>query len=232
MSLKSVYIPEPFFRDNRIQIRDEEHHHLVVGRAEKGELVEVFDGKGNVWIVSVETVAKRETVVELKESRRIPPPSMELILAQAMVRTTAFELALEKAVEVGVTRIVPFTAARSNAASASRKDRWSRIVVEAVKQSKRYYVPAIDSPVTFDQVLTIPAATKIMFAERAGAPLKSALRGSPALYLIGPEGGWTDAEMEAARGQGFHSVSLGPGILKAETAAIVGGALIRYELGE
>jgi 16S rRNA (uracil1498-N3)-methyltransferase len=232
MSLKSVYIPNPSFHDNRIQIRDEEHHHLVVGRAEKDELVEVFDGKGNVWTACVESVRKRETVAVLRESRQVPRPTIELILAQAMVRTAAFELVLEKAVEVGVTRIVPFVAARSNAPPGKRSDRWSRIVVEAAKQSKRYYLPTIDSLVKFDQVLSIPAATKIMFAERDGGPLKSALAGSPALYLIGPEGGWTDAEISAAREHGFHTVSLGAAILKAETAAIVGGALIRYEMGE
>ena len=232
MSLKSVYIPNPFFHDNRIQIGDEEHHHLVVGRAEKDELIEVFDGKGNVWTVSVESVGKRKTVARLSESRRIPRPSIELILAQAMVRTTAFELALEKAVEIGVTRIVPFSAERSSALSANRQDRWSRIVVEAAKQSKRYSLPQIDPLMKFDQVLSIPAATKIMFAERDGGPLKSALAGSPALYLIGPEGGWTDAEISAARQHGFHTVSLGTAILKAETAAIVGGALIQYELGK
>ena len=82
-----------------------------------------------------------------------------------------------------------------------------------------------------NQVLSMTAASKIMFAERDGGPLKSALAGSPVLYLIGPEGGWTDSELTAAREQGFHLVSLGSTILKAETAAIVGGALIRHELG-
>jgi 16S rRNA (uracil1498-N3)-methyltransferase len=232
MSLKSVYIPAVSFHDNRIRISGEEHHHLVVGRAETGELIEVFDGKGNVWTTSVESVSKRETVAVLKESRRVPPPSAELVLGIALIRTAALELALEKAVEIGVTRVAPFAAARSNAVAGNRHDRWSRIVVEATKQSKRYHVPAIDAVAKFEQVLAIPASTKIMFAERDGGPLQSALAGSPALYLIGPEGGWTDAEMSAALASGFHPVSLGEGILKAETAAIVGGALIRYELGK
>jgi 16S rRNA (uracil1498-N3)-methyltransferase len=232
MSLKSVYLPAASFQDNRIRIKDEEHHHLIVGRAETGESVEIFDGKGNVWTVEVESVSKRETVAVLKESRMVPPPSVQLILAIALIRTSAFELALEKAVEIGVTRIVPFTAARSNAAGSNRQDRWSRIVIEAAKQSKRYFLPAIEPATKLEQVLAIPASTKIMFAERDGGPLESALAGSPALYLIGPEGGWTDGEMDAARKHGFHAVSLGAGILKAETAAIVGGAIIRYELEE
>ncbi len=230
MSLKSVYLPNPSFENGRIHIKDDEHHHLVVGRVEKDELVEVFDGKGNVWTVSVEASGKRETVAVMRESRQIPPPTIDLILAMAMIRTVAFELALEKAVEIGVTRIVSFSAARSNAAPGKRQDRWLRIIVEAAKQSKRYRLPAIEPAMTFDQVLSIPASTKIMFAEHAGGPLKSALAGSPALYLIGPEGGWTDLEIAASKERGFHPVSLGTTILRAETAAIVGGALIRYEL--
>jgi 16S rRNA (uracil1498-N3)-methyltransferase len=156
---------------------------------------------------------------------------VDLILALALIRFSAFEFALEKVVEAGVTRIVPFTADRSNVTSGNRHERWSRIVIEAAKQSKRYYLPVLDQPASFEQVMAMPAASKIMFAERDGGSLKSALANSPVLYLIGPEGGWTDREIAAARAHGFHTVSLGAAILKAETAAIVGAALIRYELG-
>ncbi len=157
---------------------------------------------------------------------------MELILAPALIRIASFELALEKVVEVGVARIVPFTADRSNAAPGARHERWMRILIEAAKQSKQYYVPALEAPVSFDEVISMPAKSKIIFAERDGGPLKSALAGSPVMYLIGPEGGWTDRELLRARNAGFQAVSLGAAILKAETAAIVGAALIRYELGK
>jgi 16S rRNA (uracil1498-N3)-methyltransferase len=133
---------------------------------------------------------------------------------------------------VGVTRIIPIIAARSNTAGGGRTQRWKKIVIEAAKQSKRYHLPAIEEPVRFASALELSAPTKIVFAERGGGPLKSALAGSPALFLIGPEGGWTDAEVESARRHGFHPVGLGDGILRSETAAIVGAALIRYELFE
>jgi 16S rRNA (uracil1498-N3)-methyltransferase len=231
MSLRSVYLPRPLIENNRINIGGEEHRHLAVARAQRDEVIEIFDGDGSVWTAAVESVGKRETVAVVKESRKAARDPVELILGLAMIRIAAFELAIEKAVEVGVARIVPFTAARSNLAPANRHDRWLRILIEAVKQSKRYYVPALDAPVTFDQVVLIPAASKIMFAEHDRGSLKSALMGSPVLYLVGPEGGWTERELSAARGNGFHAVSLGAGILKAETAAIVGASLIRYELG-
>src|SRR5262249_45798433 len=98
--------------------------------------------------------------------------------------------------------------------------------------SKRYYLPVLTPPMTFEEVLAVPAKSKIVFAEHGGGPLKSALTGSPVLFLIGPEGGWAPSEVDAAGSGGFHPVTLGSGIFKAETAAIVGAALIRYELGE
>jgi 16S rRNA (uracil1498-N3)-methyltransferase len=203
-----------------------------VARAEANEVVEIFDGKGALWAAVVESIGKRETIVRVTESRKIRRDPLELILALAMIRIAAFELALEKLVEVGVTRIVPFTADRSNVAPRNRYERWLRILVEAAKQSKQYYLPALDRPASFEQVISMPAVSKIMFAEREGGPLKSALAGSPVLCLIGPEGGWTDRELSEARDRGFRAVSLGEAILKAETAAIVGASLIRYELGK
>ena len=233
MARKSVYLPDLLSRDEAglIRITGDEHHHLFVARAEPGEILEVFDGKGAVWTVSLENTAKKETVARVREKRNVEREPYELILAMALIRIPAFELAVEKAVEIGVTRIAPFFAARSNV-SVRRADRWRKIVVEAAKQSKRFYVPVIDDPVSFEETLQVAAVTKIVFAESGGASLESAIAGPPALYLVGPEGGWTEDEISAAATSGFRLVTLGSGILRAETAAIVGGALIRYELGK
>lgn len=230
MSLRSVYLAAPSFENDRLHLTGDEHRHLVVARAEPNELIEVFDGKGRVWTAAIESTGKRETVARVTASRTVLPPPFELILGMAMIRIAAFELALEKAVEVGVTRVIPFMAARSNVTPGNRYERWVRIVIEAAKQSKHYYLPELDQPLPFSELLSIPASSKIIFAERNGGPLKAALAGSPALYLIGPEGGWTDEELACAGEKGFIPVSLGDGILKAETAATVGASLIRYEL--
>jgi 16S rRNA (uracil1498-N3)-methyltransferase len=230
MSVRSVYVEAPSFLNERLHITGEEHRHLTVARAQPDESIEIFDGRGNVWTAAIESVNRRETIARITASRTVPPPFVELTLGMALIRTAAFELALEKAVEVGVTRIVPFTAARSNVAEGNRHVRWIRIVVEAAKQSKHYHVPRLDSAISFAEVLAIPASSRIIFAERDGGPLEAAVAGSPALYLIGPEGGWTDEELALARAGRFTPVSLGEGILKAETASIVGAALIRYEL--
>lgn len=232
MALKSVYVPGASPANDLIEITEDEHRHLVVGRARLDELVEVFDGKGNVWTASVAETGKRRTLARVHSHRVAPVPQNTLILALALIRSAAFELALEKAVEVGVTRIVPFAAARSNVTGHSRLDRWQRIVVEAAKQSKRYHLPVIESPLELPQVLQLPALSRIVFAEHAGASLKSAVTGAPVLYLVGPEGGWTVGELEMCRAAGFQQVTLGSGVLRSETAAVAGGLLIRYELGE
>lgn len=230
MAAKSVYLPNPKVEDGRIHISGDEHHHLSVGRAEEGETLEVLDGRGGVWISEVVSVGRRETVVRVVETRRVEKSGPEVFLGLSLIKPSAFELALEKAVEVGVTRIIPFVASRSNTSPGRRSDRWKRVVIEAAKQSKRYHLPILDEPAQFAEVLDLKAATKIVFAERGGGRLESALAGSPALCLVGPEGGWTDAELEAARAKKFHPVTLDAGILRSETAAIVGAALVCYEL--
>ncbi len=230
MAIRSVYCPSPSFQNDRIHLTGDEHRHLVVARTDKNELLEIFDGNGNVWTAEVESLTKRETVARVRESRRVSRPSLELMLGMSMIRIPAFELALEKAVEVGVTRIVPFAAARSNSNPGHRHERWMRIIIEAAKQSKQYYVPQLAAARAFSEVLSLPAASKIIFSERGGGPLKPALVGSPVLYLIGPEGGWTEDELGAARKAGFSLISLGETILKADTAAIAGATIIQYEL--
>ena len=230
MARKSIFLPHPELEGDRLRVSGDEHHHLSVARAEVGELVEVLDGQGGAWTSEVVAATRKETVLRVVEKRHIQRTGPEIILAMSLVKPSAFELALEKAVEVGVTRFIPMIAHRSNPTSGRRTDRCVRIAIEAAKQSKRYYLPVIDEPAKFEHILDVSAATKIVFAERGGGPLKSALAGSPALCLIGPEGGWTDEELEAARLKDFHLVGLGDTILRSETAAIVGAALLRYEL--
>ena len=230
MAIKSVYISEPVVKNDIISIRDEEHRHLSVARATVDEEIEVFDGRGNVWTAKISALERRETQARVTGNRQVAADAHELILGQALIRHAAFEFALEKAVEAGATRIIPFMAGRSNAKDAGRRERWLRIIVEAAKQSKRYHLPVLEEPVSFAKVLDVVAPTKIVFSERNGTALRSAIKGSPVLYLIGPEGGWSDEELESAQRQGFALVGLGSTILRSETAAVVGTALIRYEL--
>lgn len=227
---RGVYWPVPDFVGDRARVQGDEYRHLIVTRIREGEELELFDGRGTVWTVDVETVSKKDVLCAVRNQRCEPKPVQELWLAQALIRIPAFEEIIEKAVELGVTRIIPFTATRSNVHLKDRLDRWHRIVVEASKQSRHYHLTVIDPIRRFEEVIVMDAPTRILFAEGHGRPLESAVHGSPALYLIGPEGGWTDTELAAALSAGFVDVHLGPHVLRATTAATVATALIGYEL--
>lgn len=233
MALKSVYLPgaRDEIADHRLSVTGEEHQHLRVARVSPGETVEVFDGGGHVWSGEVVGTDRASTRIEVTAERTVPPPAVELILAQALVRAAAFELILEKAVELGVTRVVPIRAERSNLTGEGRQRRWQRIVVEATKQSKQYWLPALDPVTSLESVFRADARTRILFSERGGAPLRNVLDGPPAICLVGPEGGWTDEEIAAAREAGFSEVHFTNRVLRAETAAIVGLGLVANELG-
>ena len=231
MAIKSVYCPDPKIHDGVFVVAGDEHRHLKVSRTDVGENVEVFDGGGRVWTGEVASSGRNETHVRIVAERRVPPPDREIVLAQALIKNAAFEWILEKAVEVGVTRIVPFRTDRSNNTGPGREKRWRRIVVEAAKQSKHYHLPRLDAVTELRHVFKMDARSKILFAEQSGGSLESAISGSPVLYFIGPEGGWTLSERETARAHGVQEVRLGSHIMRAETAAIVAGALIAHELG-
>lgn len=230
MAVRSVFLPRPQIRRDTIAITGDEHTHLRVSRAGVGEPVEVFDGAGHVWEGRISASDRDSTSVRISAERFEPAPSVELVLAQAFIKSRAFDWALEKAVEIGVTRVVPFRAQRSNARGDGRDTRWSRIVVEAAKQSKRYYLPRVDPLVSFEQALAIPARSKILFALGSGGSLESAISAPPVLYMIGPEGGWVAEEIEAAHRLGFQIIGLGSHIMRAETAAVVAGGLIAHAL--
>src|SRR5262249_29557562 len=128
MAVRSVYLPEPLIEHDQIRIKGDEHHHLIVACVELNEVIEIFDGKGSVWTAMVDSIGKREKVVRVHQYRKIQPYSVELIVAAALIRIAFFELAFEKVVEVGVTRIVSFTADRSNVVLVVRHERWMRIL--------------------------------------------------------------------------------------------------------
>src|SRR5262249_24964589 len=149
-----------------------------------------------------------------------------LLLGLSLVKANAFELTLEKAVEVGVTRIIPLIADRSNVKFSKRPDRWARIIIEAAKQSKHYHLPVLDEPTRFHDVLEMQTPSRFVFAERGGGSLNWVRAGAPVLFLVGPEGGWTEKKIERAQQKGFKPVGWGAEILRRKTAAITGAALI------
>jgi 16S rRNA (uracil1498-N3)-methyltransferase len=165
---------------------------------------------------------------------------LKTTLLLAVVKFDAFEWALEKATELGVSRIVPLAAARSEkallAASTKRSERWKKILVESSQQSRRVQVPTLESPAKVESAFSEQTeGMRILLSEAAEAkPLRNVLSGvkvDAATLAIGPEGGWTEAEFAVARAHSFQEASLGRLILRTETAVAAALASLNFGLG-
>jgi 16S rRNA (uracil1498-N3)-methyltransferase len=212
-----------------------------------GDIITVFDGSGSERSATLVEVTPARVTAALGEPRRPGvEPRLELTICQSLIRPERFELILEKCTELGVSRFIPLRTGRVQSADSSgpspaRLTRWRRIVEEAAEQSGRTRVPEIEAPrdlagAVTDQLGLGPVL--VLWEEERAAGLVPTLRRLAAnrpralTLVIGPVGGLTDAEVSGAVSQGAVAVSIGPRVLRAETAAIAGVALALSELGE
>jgi len=216
------------------------HHLGRVLRAQTGQLYELSDGE-RVWLGRIESVGRDRVQFTLVEELPAVQPNLDITLLVALVKFDTFEWAIEKATELGVTTIVPLAAERSEkallAAAAKRADRWRRILLEASQQSRRVRVPTLQSLRLLDEAFSGDSrGARLCLSERAEAPsLKTALSTVKTLSVtlaIGPEGGWTDRELEVVRQNRFSEVSMGRLILRTETAVIAALASLNYALDD
>jgi 16S rRNA (uracil1498-N3)-methyltransferase len=231
------------FTGNTAAIEGDTAHHLGrVLRAQQGQLYELSDGQ-RVRLGRIEQVSRDRIDFALLDEIPAHPPAVDVTLLLSVVKFDAFEWAIEKATELGVSTIVPLAAVRSEkallAAAGKRAERWKKILAEASQQSRRVRVPVLQTVSQPTQAFSAHSATaaKIMLSERPDAPalqriLSAEPRSPQAVLAIGPEGGWTDAEFAAAQASGFHEASLGNLILRTETAVVAALASINYALAE
>lgn len=215
---------------------DEAHHLTRVLRVEAGQVYEICDNE-RVFLAEVETARKSLVEFVVREELSVPPPGVQVTLYAALIKFDHWEYMLEKATELGVARIVPVIAERTDKgldkAAEKRMARWRRIVVEASQQSRRARLPELEDVVPLRNALTrSDAGLRYWLEEESAPPVLSALppqrRAEDQVALfIGPEGGWVDHERAAAREAGWQAVSLGKQILRAETAAIAGLAVVQ-----
>ena len=216
------------------------HHLGRVLRAQAGQLYELSDGE-RVWLSRIESVGRDRVQFALVEELPAVQPNLDITLLVALVKFDAFEWAIENATELGVTTIVPLAAERSEkallAAAAKRAERWKKILLEASQQSRRVRVPTLQSLRLLDEAFSGDSrGARLCLSERAEAPsLKTALSTVKTLSVtlaIGPEGGWTDRELEIVRQNRFSEVSMGRLILRTETAVIAALASLNYALDD
>ncbi len=217
------------------ELRGDEARHLTrVLRVEAGRQFEISDNSA-AWLAEVAEARGERVVFRTLAPLADPEPPVRITLVAALFKFDRFEWMVEKATELGVERIQPVEAARTDKglfqASRKRAERWRRIAREASQQSRRLRMPEIAETVSLAQALETAAGARY-FLDEAGAPaLLSVLdRSQPALervsLAVGPEGGWTDAERQLARQSGWLPAGLGAAILRAETAAVAALAVV------
>ncbi|XOF34509.1 MAG: RsmE family RNA methyltransferase [Candidatus Electrothrix sp. YB6] len=220
--------------EDRVLINGAEAHHIrSVLRMQCGDAVELFDGTGSVVAGRIEQICSGQVVFQVMTRHMEPETGIPLTLAQGVLKGKKMDLLIQKATELGVNAFVPVITRYCAGKTGERQQlkRWTRIMLEACKQCRRP-VPMHISPPTPLQDLFFPeGCNKVMPWEGEQNCSFSAVRldcGRPVVLLIGPEGGFHADEVEYALELGFMTFSLGPRILRAETAALSAVTLIQH----
>jgi 16S rRNA (uracil1498-N3)-methyltransferase len=241
VTLHRFFLPPSALRGDGVIFPAETSRQIErVLRLKPGDRVVALDGSGTEHVVVLETVG-RTTGGSIESTRdNEAEPATRLTLYQGLLKGAKLELVLQKCTEVGVSRFVPVSTARAVPAepSASRQGRFETIVREAAEQSRRGRIPEIMGTVRLQEAISAACAagpTVFLWADEQNFRLEdlSVPTGGLRVNLfVGPEGGFTEDEAELARLAGAHCVTLGPRVLRAETAAIVGSALLLARWGE
>ncbi|MCC7418136.1 MAG: 16S rRNA (uracil(1498)-N(3))-methyltransferase [Acidobacteria bacterium] len=222
--------------------RGEAEHLLRVLRLGEGDRVAIFDGRGREYLARVTSAPPRTARVQiLSRLDPAPEPAVRLTLAAAVLKADRLDDVVRDAVMLGAAAVQPVVSRRTELTVASlvrgaRVDRWKRIALASVKQSGRAVLPEIRGPLAIESLLAGPApALGLMLLEpRAGAPVEpiGALRSQPAppdaTILVGPEGGWCEAEWTAARDRGFRLLTLGSRTLRADAAPVAAISVLQF----
>jgi 16S rRNA (uracil1498-N3)-methyltransferase len=233
MARRRFFVPE--IRRGVAELTGPDAEHLVrVLRVEPGQLFEISDNR-NVYLAEVETARKSVVSFRTVEAVESKPALLQTTLIASLFKFDHFEWMVEKTTELGVSTIQPVEAVRTERglaqASVKRLARWERIALEASQQSRRDHLPRVERTIRLPQSLQTAADMRLLLDESSGTPILHCLpenrKAHPHIaLLLGPEGGWTDEEREAASLAGWSSCSLGSTILRAETAAVAALAVL------
>ncbi len=208
-------------------------------RKQPGDSIEIFDGSGRVAICEITHVSKSEVQARITSETRVAPFQTAIHLLPALIKAEPFEWLLEKAVELGAASIQPVITERTvihlDAAQTEKKlAKWHRHMIESAKQCHTPFVPELKAPSPFSKALSVSVGLKLIPAlSEHTRTLKQALpevKPATVAVLIGPEGDFTPDEEAQAFAAGFTPITLGPLILRAETAAIATLAILGHEL--
>jgi 16S rRNA (uracil1498-N3)-methyltransferase len=223
------------------------HHALHVLRRKTGDSILIFDGAGNQAVAKIIGIEKRrepQAILSIGTHLILPPPNCEITLAQAIPKNKNMDLIIQKAVELGASRIIPLLTERTILKYMDHQDaikkqrRWQQIALEACKQSGQNWLPRIEEPIEVlasIQRLSSEEQQLLLIAslEARKDTLKNVIARFPnpraVTIMIGPEGDFTPQEYRAASDYGFQPIDLGPIILRTETAAFYCLSILSYE---
>lgn len=231
-----LYVAPGQVAGEEVLLQPEQTHYLRdVLRLQPGAELEIFDGDRGRW----RGVLVAPGAVRLGE--KLPPREkpLDVVIAQALVKGDKMDLIVQKCTELGASRVIALAGERSvvklDAARGMEKAaRWQKIAQEAARQSGRDDVPEVDPPLDWDALFAIARGRRALVLDpAAGERLSTAARGADRLLLaVGPEGGFSAAELERAAANGFARVGLGPLVLRTETAALAALAILQHLNGE
>jgi 16S rRNA (uracil1498-N3)-methyltransferase len=224
-----LFVPAPLAAGVVIDATPGQAHYLAtVMRRGPGDPVHLFNGADGEWAARIERLGRGTAVLHVGAQLRPQAPEPDLWLVFALLKRDATDLLIRQGTELGVAAFRPVITARTNAARTN-PERLATIATEAAEQSERLTLPALHPPCSLAELLAGWPADRKLFAalERSPAAPPPAAAG-PAALLVGPEGGFTEAELDLLRARPFvTAVGLGPRILRAETAALAGLALLQ-----
>jgi 16S rRNA (uracil1498-N3)-methyltransferase len=243
MHWESFYVDPNDVHGDEIRVRENEARHLgQVMHKKKHQRIWAVDGEGKAYEVQLMQIGRKEATGKIIHiRRRLGEPMTEVTLAQSILKGDHFDDLVEKTTEIGVRRIIPMITENTIPSAGPQKlARWRRIAVAAMKQSGRSVLTEITGPAYFQQILETKTQYQLCWIAHPGstsipprfAENNTNKRIKTVLLLVGPEGGFSDSEIENAKQQGIRQITLGPRRLRAETAGIVLTTRVLSELGD
>jgi 16S rRNA (uracil1498-N3)-methyltransferase len=239
------YIPPETWNLDSLTLDESETHHAIdVLRMNPGDRAVVFNGRGAEATVEIAAITRKSVTLRKLLQGKSAPIACQITLAQAVAKGKAMDLIVQKAVELGASSISPLLSERTviqveEDDAARKQQKWQAAAVEAAKQCGQNWLPKVDLPRTLKEFFSLPVRYDLMLiaslqpdamhlkkllAENAGKSPKSVL------VLVGPEGDFTPAEIALAKSHGCRPITLGPIVLRTETAAIYCLSVLSYEL--
>lgn len=236
--MHTFYVPITLPDAETVEITGGEHHHLRnVLRLKQKDEVRIIDGKGHVFITKLSSIGNELTTTSVIKQDYFEKKLPTLTLFQGVPKSDKMELILQKSTELGVSQIVPMSTERSlQQPSVKRFERWERVVVSATKQCKRVWMPKLNNVREYNDCLNKLDGERlnlILCEKEEEQHIKMVFKDAPQVrsvsFFIGPEGGFTDKELNAAVNKGCIPTTICLNTLRTETAAIAAIAIAAYE---